>query len=78
MTNPNEPAFPVGLENHDSGLTKREYIAAMAMQGLCANTGVMTQIAIACKSNPELGTRTLAGMAKMQADALIAELSEKN
>lgn len=44
--NKNQPAFPNFLQeglsanSHvDAGLTKREYFAAMAMQGLLANTG---------------------------------------
>jgi hypothetical protein len=42
MTNGNEPAFGHGFSNeygdHEvPGLTKREYFAAMAMQGMLAN-----------------------------------------
>lgn len=40
MTKPNEPAYPVEYDNQSDadfqGLTKREYFAAMAMQGLCS------------------------------------------
>jgi hypothetical protein len=40
-TNPNDSInleqHPVGGKIHNHGLTKREYFAAMAMQGLCAN-----------------------------------------
>ena len=41
MTNPNDPAFPAlyGQTNGADGLTKREYFAAMAMQGLLAKNG---------------------------------------
>ena len=46
MTNPNESANPVFLQNGltydshvDIGLTKREYFAAMAMQGMLAKYG---------------------------------------
>ena len=42
----NEAAFPTLEQGGDlqkwftsGGLTKREYLAAMAMQGLCVNTG---------------------------------------
>jgi hypothetical protein len=45
MDNKYQPAFPVFLQeglshnSHvDAGLNKREYFAAMAMQGLCANS----------------------------------------
>ncbi len=38
MTKPNDPAFPVSPADYSAkhGLTKREYFAAMAMQGLIA------------------------------------------
>jgi hypothetical protein len=37
--NPTRPAFPTNARMYDAaqGLTKREYFAAMAMQGLLAN-----------------------------------------
>ena len=39
MTKPNDPAFPVSPSDYSAkhGLTKREYFAAMAMQGLLAS-----------------------------------------
>jgi len=37
MTKPNSTAYPRSGEHTDWGLTKREYFAAMAMQGLLAN-----------------------------------------
>lgn len=44
MGNGNESAFAYGFANEQShqevtGLTKREYFAAMAMQGLCVYAG---------------------------------------
>lgn len=47
MTQPNDPAFPVSPSDYSAkhGLTKREYFAAMAMQGLLANdTGTFFSI----------------------------------
>lgn len=44
-TSANDSSFPVIAENYiiDGGLTKREYFAAMAMQGLLANdSGLIT------------------------------------
>jgi hypothetical protein len=38
-TNPNDPAF------HNPGLTKREYFAAMALQGLLADNTYNTDVA---------------------------------
>lgn len=54
MTNGNEAAFSKaafyhpdgGIDNPQEGLTKREYFAAMAMQGLLANGEILpSQIA---------------------------------
>lgn len=37
-TEPNEPAFACASDTgHQEGLTKREYFAAMAMQGIISN-----------------------------------------
>jgi hypothetical protein len=47
MRNGKQPVFnySVGLSNHELesmvGLTKREYFAGLAMQGLCAYNGTM-------------------------------------
>ncbi len=46
MSNSNEPAFPMGhltnangeVQWSNGGITKREYFAAMAMQGMLADT----------------------------------------
>jgi hypothetical protein len=37
MINPNDPAFPASTDHEFSGLTKREYFAAMALQGFLAD-----------------------------------------
>jgi len=43
MTNANDQAFPFAIDKSKQmfygGLTKREYFAAMALQGLLNNTG---------------------------------------
>jgi hypothetical protein len=71
MTNPNDPAFltietyPSGSKTIASGLTKREYFAAMAMQGAAADES----------ATPE--TKRLAIWAVQMADALIAELNKE-
>lgn len=58
--------FPIvqGTEIHTTGLTKRELFAAMAMQGLMADSNVEDPIAAS-----QLAVRC--------ADALINELNEK-
>ena len=73
MSKADEPAFPgKRLDNRAGeihflpGLTKREYFAAMAMQGII--------------QNPGSGSVSLIGIARdavRQADALIAELEKE-
>lgn len=63
----NEPAFPMYSEIgnlHATGLTKREYFAGLAMQGLLCNASNYSQ------------TDVLAVDALKFADALIAELEK--
>lgn len=63
--NENDCAFPNpsrGFENN-KGLTKRELIAAMAMQGLCSNPGI----------KPGLNVEQFS---VRMADALLAELEK--
>jgi hypothetical protein len=38
--NPNDSAFPVPIGTAVRGLTKREYFAVMAMQGLLGNSSI--------------------------------------
>ncbi len=74
MTNPNHNAFTTPLpENREypdpadyEGLTKREYFAAMAMQGICANS----------TTDIEPHVYGIAKIALECADALIKALNE--
>lgn len=71
MTTPDAQAFPSvkmeGWEEADHGLTKREYFAAMAMQGIIgARTGFMV----------DCGTDNFATWAVQCADRLIEELNK--
>lgn len=94
MSNANEPAYPARLKRTDREygtaealyprLTKREYFAAMAMQGLCADHKRFDDLTMVIESihGQQVGSmenaRTLrnliAKMAIGHADALIAEL----
>jgi hypothetical protein len=70
-TAPNDPAFPEVQElpqfnRHTYGLTKREYFAAMAMQGL-----------LACPNNVNMA-QDIAKGAVIMADQLIIELNKTN
>ncbi len=69
-TEANDYAFPTdgnSRENTDSGLTKREYFAAMAMSGLCS--------ALAVGINND--TKDHAETAVRYSDALIKALNEQ-
>ncbi len=81
MTNPNDPAFhptvcdpafydPAYRDKayllEPSGLTKREYFAALAMQGILANKLTVADVTF----------EMVAIHSVKQADALIAELSK--
>lgn len=79
--NPNDPAF---FRIHASerpgeyvgGLTKREYFAAMAMQGILKNSA-WAQAVAASFPDPRTGAEVNAITAVINADALIAELSKE-
>lgn len=66
-TKPSDSTHPIlnGLRVPEFGLTKREYFAAMAMQGICAN------------ANERLARREVAEKAVLIADHLIQQLNEK-
>ena len=84
MSKANEPAFPHSKRNWtgddkngqyesiaDGGLTKREYFAAMAMQGVIQNPAAGYGPA-----DKRAGAIIIAEAAVMMADALIAELEK--
>lgn len=80
MTNPNYPAFSpefVGTDKGQAvGLSKREYFAGLAMQGLCSDRAIGIAVKKACDQeglNVEIG---IARMSLTLADALIAELNK--
>lgn len=54
-----------------TGLTKREYFAAMAMQGMLSNGDTYSPI------NGELYEQAVARVARTYADALLAELAKE-
>jgi hypothetical protein len=66
-TKKNESAFPIIAEDYiiDGGLTKREYFAAMALQGIIAN-----------KDGLDIKIERIVESAVDTADSLIEELSK--
>lgn len=65
--NGNYSAYPFEhAHSYAQGLTKRELIAAMAMQGYCANSPIGSEDYV-----------DIAVFSREQADALIAELSKE-
>lgn len=70
MKNGNQPIYP-SQNWAQKGLTKREYFAAMAMQGLIANSRLDAEKAVS------IGTaNTIAWDAVKCADALLSELDK--
>lgn len=65
ITRPESAAFPY-LDGEKAGLTKREYFAAMALQGMLAN------------SNLNWAIKDLAMDAVACADELIGKLNERS
>jgi hypothetical protein len=62
-TKPFEPAFNYNVDYPEEGLTKREYFAAMALQGILSGSQF-------------LESERFAKLAVKAADALIAELNK--
>ncbi len=90
MNNADLPAMPVsdleylrGLNGGEAreltkmlgGVTKREHFAAMAMQGMLANSELMKTIDKSTKSGHDLYP-TYASLSLLAADALLAALEE--
>lgn len=81
MSNANEPAFPKITTSYGTGtaytdrvgLTKREYFAAMAMQGFITNSQILDE----CGYRDLDPQEACAQIAIKQADALIAELEKQ-
>lgn len=69
MTHPSEQAFPGQVHLRGDGLTKREYFAALAMQGLISSETETFRFA------QQDRRKLLAEEAIKTADALIKELS---
>jgi len=69
MENGNEPAFPTISDeyvSHQWGLSKREYFAGLAMQGLLTDANIRT-----------LGWDGLAELSVGYADTLLKKLNEQ-
>lgn len=77
MKNQDQPAYPVeNLKEFDAtGLTKRELLAAMAMQGLLANQQTEYYLR---DCEPTKIPKQLAICSVESADALLAELDKEN
>lgn len=80
VENKNQPAFPrifqFGASRDNDfenvpGMTKREYFAAMAMQGLIAGKW-------ACPDTSNVSPEAISPLAIMHADALLSELEKQN
>ena len=79
MNNANRPVYPVSPRIQSvehSGLTKREYFAAMAMQGLCSDSAVIKAIHEEAKNRDTMPEQIISASSIRVADALLAALEE--
>lgn len=82
MTNPNDTAFPEDVSGTreytdiKGGLTKREYFATMAMQGIMSNGVLSKFLGQEAELSGRLIEHTVAILSKRCADALINELNK--
>lgn len=72
-TDPNDCAFPINITcpEYDVGLSKREYFAALAMQGMLANEGITNHA-----MGEDSPTAYIAKLAVEEADELIKALNK--
>lgn len=83
-TNGNECAFPTQMYDNeyreatwiDGGLSKREYFAAKALQGLLSNDAITTDVRDSIDGVDIKGLSFLTEIACAQADHLIKALNE--
>lgn len=76
MINPNDAAFPMGVIYR--GMTKREYFAACAMQGILSDfESIGSAVSVAKQQNMASSAQGIAALACCYADALILELSKE-
>ena len=78
-TNPNAAAYPCDSREAAmfSGLTKREYFAAMAMQGICANASFLSELTDMARKLDTHTENVVACVSVELARALIAELNKE-
>ena len=84
MNKADEPAFPIVADpkfiSYGTGLTKREYFAAMAMQGITSNgvmLAAMQEIGKESGMSEPSGIAVTVRMSVIFADALILALNRK-
>lgn len=87
MENSEQSAFPVTPDNLETqnplggGLTKREYFAGLAMQGILANEQLREKLIADTKNDKNYGKieldNCIAKEAILQADALLKKLESK-
>jgi len=81
MTNGNESAMPLSEfaynMQYSSGLTKREYFAAMALQGICSTFSGSPNAERQAEKVGKTLSETMAVYAVDVADALINALNDK-
>jgi len=72
--NANKSAFPT--HGNTLGLTKREYFAAVALQGMLANPYTIEEIFFAKKGNAQQAATEIIEQSVACADRMLAELEK--
>lgn len=75
MKNATQCAFPTGAEG-DPGLTKREYFAAMAMQGMLSSPSYLSAATKVAIEDSITAVESLSQAAVQHADGLLIELAK--
>lgn len=70
--NANTPMYPTGMSQSGTGLTKREYFAAMALQGIMGNQQLQNKIIV--NQSKESIRKTLSRFSIQLADELLKQL----
>ena len=73
-----QDAHNAGQEPLNSGLTKLEHFAGLAMQGILSNPESMATVAQVSEGKDYEGSGMVASLAISQAKALLAQLEEKD
>lgn len=76
MENSNSPIHPTGQSQTGIGLTKREYFAGLAMQGILSASDILIKDGIYTVNGRNIDVLMISGDAVAISDALLRELEK--